>query len=210
VDCLWAMVDLAESMKRTQRSGCTGWTVIAGIVSGLFLALASVSAVADNLITNGSFETGAFDGWTFGPGVVGSTCPGGAPKGNCYAVGSEGPLSQTFATTIGTSYTISFYYSTDGLTPSNFEVTFGGNALLSQSNPPASAFHSVTFTQTATSSLTTLSFVFDDRFGRIGLDDVVVSTGAASAVPTTDHIALLSLAMLVLAATQLRCKRLLP
>jgi hypothetical protein len=93
------------------------------------------------LVTNGSFETGDFTGWTVSgdttfTGVCDvSTCPGGfAPEDGTYAayfgpVGDTATLSQTIATTPGDQYSLSFYLANPvGGTPNYFNVAFGNSS----------------------------------------------------------------------------------
>src|SRR5437763_12768139 len=87
-----------------------------------FLALISLCfinrASAQELIVNGGFETGDFTGWTQS-GNTGFTAvtnnPGGAHSGTFYAsfgpVGSLGFITQTAATTAGSTYTLNYLLS---------------------------------------------------------------------------------------------------
>jgi hypothetical protein len=72
-----------------------------------------------NLITNGNFETGDFTGWTVTHAPVGSLIfvghGEGAPDSTLGALfGGSGPdsdaISQTFSTTAGAFYTLTFFY----------------------------------------------------------------------------------------------------
>ena len=88
-----------------------------------------------NLLTDGGFEDG-LTGWTVGGAIFGGgavvTGPHAAHSGTHYFVdGSNGAidqLSQSFATTIGTSYSISFYLANDGGGPALATLTVGGDA----------------------------------------------------------------------------------
>lgn len=103
-------------------------------------------AFADtNLLTNGSFETGDFTGWTQGgnTGYTGVTTVSGdfgyaAEDGTYFAYlgpeGSDGTLSQTFADTVGQSYLFSFWYNANGTSPSDFGASWDGIPLLSLTN----------------------------------------------------------------------------
>ena len=90
----------------------------------------SPAARAQNLLTNGSFESGSFSGWTTGgnfndTGVqCGSTYDGySAQSGSCFAyfgpVGSDGVLSQTFNDTAGSTLHVSGWLQGDGSSPSD-------------------------------------------------------------------------------------------
>jgi hypothetical protein len=109
-------------------------------ISALISAVGLASGVADaqqNLIVNGSFETGGvgeghFPGWDLvGPadnnsnyGVAqSSVAPAVAEQGNFYAYfhghptdSSQDCLGQTVSLTVGAQYTISYYLGTDGPT----------------------------------------------------------------------------------------------
>jgi len=171
-------------------------------VGSVALAFAS-PGYALNLVSNGSFETGDFTGWTqFGnTSFSGVVCLVNAPDGQCEALfgpaGTTGGIQQTLSTVVGESYVISFAVQPDGGTPSSFSASFGSTSLLSLINPPASTFLTFVFFATATSANTLLSFSFRDDPGLIGFDAVSVSTPVSVPEPAT--IALLApvLAMLL-------------
>src|SRR5438105_10451918 len=94
-----------------------GKMVVGGMVAAMGLAVGiGGPAHALELVTNGSFETGNFTGWTLSgnTGFTGVECPGapfaGPGDGNCDAflgsVGSDGTLSQTLTTVPGQTYHI--------------------------------------------------------------------------------------------------------
>lgn len=152
---------------------------IAVAVIGLALGTTVPSQAAPNLVTNGSFETGDFTGWTQtgNTGFSGVTCPGGAPDGNCFGffgpIGSVGGISQTLNTQPNTQYVIDFSFSADGGIPSSFAASFGGVPLISLTNPPASTFHTLSFAALSSGgATTTLAFNFRDDPGFLSLDAV--------------------------------------
>ena len=172
-------------------------TVLGGMVVTIGLAVGTAQA---NIVTNGSFETGDFTGWTLtgNTGFMGVECPGvgfaGPGDGACDAfagpVGSNGTLSQTLATLPGRLYSINFDFQPDGGNPSFFSATFGGlPPLLSLTNPAASAYQVLHFVGLATAASTTLSFNFRDDPGFLKLDSVNVQ------VPEPGTMALLGIAM---------------
>jgi hypothetical protein len=169
-------------------------------VAAVTLVLAFYSAApanATNLVTNGSFETGDFSGWApvGNTGFTGVTCPGGAPDGSCFAffgpVGSDGGISQDLTLTVGFKYNLSFDFSADGGTPSDFDVLVNGISLFSLSNPPASGFQGYTFSFTATAATETLEFLFRNDPGFLSLDAVQV-------VPEPGSMALLAIGLAAL------------
>jgi PEP-CTERM motif len=166
---------------------------------GLALAISGPAQAVVNLVTNGSFETGDFSGWTLSgnTGFTGVECPGapnaGPGDGNCDAflgpVGSDGRLSQVLNTVIGRTYAINFDFQPDGGTPSDFSATFGGATLFSRTNPAASPYQVLGFLAVATTATTTLAFNFRDDPGFLKLDSAAVT------VPEPATIALLAIGM---------------
>ncbi|HEV8500578.1 MAG TPA: PEP-CTERM sorting domain-containing protein [Casimicrobiaceae bacterium] len=174
-------------MKSTAGVGLMGFIKGAGrrTVSAIAIAAASfalaASASADPLLINGGFEDGDFTGWLLDDPSLFTTvdCSGDTSEGFCAAFlgasGTEGTLSQSFATVVGLNYALSFAYRADGGTPAFFSAAVNGVPLLTRIDPPlmpdyASAF--VAFLATSTSS--TLAFTFRDDSGFIALDDVAV------------------------------------
>jgi len=147
---------------------------------------------AQNLITNGSFETGDFTGWTTGGnfGATGVTSGpfydySGAEDGQFYTymgpVGSDATLSQTLTTVAGAQYNISFWFASVGDNPSDFSVSWDGTQLLSLSNPnTGSNYTQYTYTGVGTGS-DTLTFSFRDDPGYTALDNVSVTQAAPTA-----------------------------
>jgi hypothetical protein len=166
-------------------------------VIGLTVAAAGpVHATPINLVTNGSFETGDFTGWTLSgnTGFTGVECPGARPDGSCDAflgpVGSDGTLSQTITTT-PSSYNVDFYFKPDGGTASDFSASFGGVPLLTLVNPAASAYTHYSFLATASSSAALLSFSFRDDPGFLNLDAISVT----STVPEPASLTLMGIGL---------------
>jgi hypothetical protein len=95
-------------------------------------------------------------------------------------------------TTPGAIYNISFFLRTDGGTPSEFDVEFGGTTLSDVINPAAHGYAIETFSQIATSGSTALTFSFRDDPGFMSLDDVVV----VRAVPEPTSLALFFVSLL--------------
>ncbi len=149
------------------------------------LALGVGGSQAANLITNGSFETGDFTGWTQG-GNTGATFVAAsgfdgitAEDGNYFAalgpVGSDGTLSQTFTDTPGATYESIFYLASDGGTPNDFGVTGPGSLFITTMNDiPSSPFVEY-FGYFTGSGSDTITFNFRNDPGYQGLDNVSVT-----------------------------------
>jgi hypothetical protein len=154
----------------------------------VLLVAAPTAFASPNLLTNGSFETSDFTGWTEGgnfeftqvvTGPSGSYT--GAEDGLWYAtlgpVGSDGTLSQTFSDTVGGQYTFSFWMASVGDDPSDFSASWNGTQVLSQIDPnTGGAWQQFSFAETGTGS-DTISFSFRDDPAYIALDNVSVSQG---------------------------------
>lgn len=139
--------------------------------------------VSGNLVTNCGFETGSFSGWNttnlnFTP-VSTFGFDEGPNSGSFFAalgnVGSDGTISQTLATVIGQTYNISFYFASDGQVPNDFAAYFGSDLLYSSANAPAFGYQLFSFTETATSTSTVLSFNERNDPEYQALDDVSVT-----------------------------------
>jgi hypothetical protein len=172
-------------------------------ISVLLLVLTGRIASA-NLITNGGFETGDFTGWTATPAASGSNF--GVVLGNQHsgtytaafgAFGSDlDAISQTFATTAGTPYDLTFYLfnRNDGQTPNNeFRVSFGGVTVLDLVAAPDFGYTLYSFSAQATGSSLTLEFAGRQAVGNFFLDDVSVEPRdvIGNGVPDTGSSALL-------------------
>jgi len=133
-----------------------------------------------SIVVNGGFETGNFTPWVLS-GNTGFTGVSSAyaHTGNFGAflgpIGSDGFLSQTLSTSVGTPYIVSFSLRSDGLTPNDFSGSWGGSTFFSQTNIPAGNWMNLSFTtDVATGTSTVLRFGFRDDPGFLGLDDVSV------------------------------------
>ena len=157
-------------------------TVLGGMVVTVGLAVGTAQA---NSVTNGSFESGDFTGWTLSgnTGFTGVECPGvgfaGPGDGACDAflgpVGSNGTLSQVLTTLPGRLYSINFDFQPDGGQTSFFSAVWDAQpALFSVTNAPASAYQVLHFTALATTATTSLTFSFRDDPGFLKLDSVAV------------------------------------
>ena len=170
-----------------------------GIMQG---RAATCNAVVSNLVSNCGFETGSFSSWTGTATTIGSNYAGidtsdpftsnPTPYSGSYEAYLGGfrstiALTQTLATTAGNLYQIEFALlnDTDPSTNStnSFKLLFGGATLFSETAAPADAYTLYTFTGTAISTSTALSFVSENDGGYFELDSV--SVNSLSSVATT-------------------------
>lgn len=149
------------------------------------LLFANAGQTSANLIVNGDFETGTFAGWNTTPAPVGSffgvgpVPPAHDTLGAFFA--ATGPdfdsISQTFVTTPGAFYDLSFFYQVvePGSPPDNgMRVLFNGVLVFENLNA-ISGFGTFTFTQLqATGSTTTVEFQGRNVRNADFIDDVSV------------------------------------
>jgi hypothetical protein len=164
--------------------------IIALLFGVVFLGLNPPDAKADvcgvvagNLVVNCGFETGDFTGWTqsgnttnFGVGNF----PPGPNSGNFDAffgpVGSVGFLTQTIATTPGTTYTVSFFLRNhNAVTPNSFAASFGGTPLTALTDSASFGYTQFVFSVVALGPTSDLQFAFRHDNSEWFLDDIVVT-----------------------------------
>jgi hypothetical protein len=173
--------------------------------------LTAPKTFAQNLLQNGSFESGDFTNWSTGGNFEDTfveTGPfyvySGAQDGSFYAalgpVGTDGTLSQSFADTAGATYTFSFYLNAVGDDPSDFSALWDGNPLMSSSDPNTGGTWTLeSFTATGTGN-DTISFAFRDDPGYMALDNVSVSQsgGGTGTTPEPSSFILMGSGVLAL------------
>jgi len=182
-------------------------TLLAIVALAFFVYVSAPATFAQNLINNGSFETGDFTGWTTGgnfedTGVTSGAFYDytGAQDGTYYAylgpVSSDGTLSQTLADVAGAQYTVSFWFASVGDNPSDFSVSWDGTQLLSLTNPnTGSAWSQYTYNVTGTGS-DTLTFAFRDDPAYMALDNISVTENTGQSVPEPSSLLLLGTGVL--------------
>lgn len=177
--------------------------------------LASQSAFADQLVTNGGFETGDFTGWNLAGPVTTSAFASDyygvdtldAATGTYGAyLGSEFSalqLSQTLTLADSHSYTVSFSLANLGgpLTGFNnaFSVKLGGVTVFTETNAPANNFTNYSFSFNTTSTFPTsdlLLITSENDASYFSLDNVSVST--ATPEPATALLIIPALGLLAL------------
>jgi outer membrane autotransporter protein len=193
--------DTAAAVLRTSRKHRKGRKptlrrrILASSIAGLLGAFSfAPRAAAQNLVTNGGFESGDFTGWTLtGDTSFTDVNAGGAQSGTYYAVfgsvTSQAFLSQNLATISGASYTVSYWLNAFGDNPSTFSASFNGNVLSSLTNPSTGGYQQFTFTASATSASTPLSFATYDRPNFLFLDTVSVTLATVNATHWTGGLA---------------------
>jgi hypothetical protein len=167
-------------------------------------------AFGQNLVNNGSFETGDFSGWTTGGNFEFTSVVSGpfyvyngAQDGSFYSVwgpvGSDGSISQTISDTAGASYTLSFWMAAVGDDPSDINVFWNGDNLLSQFDPnTGGAYQQFTFQVTGTGS-DTLTFALRDDPAYIALDNISLTQNGGGTVPEPSSFLLMGSGVLGLA-----------
>ena len=178
----------------------------------LLSAVALVGFQAQAQVVNGGFETGNFAGWTqFGnegaTGVVGNFDGVNPIDGNYQgafgSVGSTGGIEQSVAgVTAGNTYELSFWLADLSTGPSYFDVTFGGQDLLTMVNPEPFGYTHYTFAVPVTSDL--LAFTFQQNPSYFLIDDITVNAGVPDSGST---MAMMSLGLVGLGGAARRFRR---
>jgi hypothetical protein len=175
-----------------------------GILAFAFTALlGSQSAFADQLVTNGGFETGDFTGWNLsGPTTASASASEfygvdtlDAATGTYGAylstlAGSTLQLSQTLTLADSHNYTVSFSLANlGGPLPgygNSFSLSLGGVTVFSETNAPASLYTNYSFAFNTNSTFPTsdlLLITSENDPSYFSLDNVSVSTTVATATP---------------------------
>jgi hypothetical protein len=152
------------------------------LFSVLLLGLPAIGQVEFTL--NGGVETGNFTDWNLtgdntwtvvDDGSISGIAPhSGSYEASLGTASTFGYLSQTVATTPGTSYLLSFWLNHSGGDPSDIIiVSWNGTTLLSETNPPAPAWTNYQFVVTATGTSAILQFGYEaSDIDYLDIDDV--------------------------------------
>jgi hypothetical protein len=146
------------------------------------------NANAQNLVVNGGFETGNFNGWNHsgdanGFDIVGDVSNFAHSGAHYAALGSSpdpGSLEQSLNTIPGRLYTLQFFVANfigaGGGRASSFEVFWNNESVYFTSSPPVSNYWETTLTVRASAgSSTSLRFVYTHTSDFWYLDDVSVT-----------------------------------
>ena len=176
----------------------------------LALAVTSLRAEAQELVTNGGFETGSFSGWNLAGNCSTFTdvFSAGPQHSGTYGaasgpIGSTCTISQDLATTVGQQYTFSFWVRNLSEGTNSFQALFGAQSVYSVSNSAAFAYTEQFFAVTATSVNTTIAFVIRHDPSRYYFDDVSV-VAANTTVPEPSTYALMAAGLLGIVAARRR------
>lgn len=177
------------------------------------LLLACTQAATADLITNGGFETGNFTGWSVSDDPYDNTTVEKAssdpnnlviPFSGEYVarLGTfdvDGTLSQTIADAAGQPYQLSMWLKSDGNTPNDFNISWNGTTIYSQTDIPVLNYFNIALNVTGTGTDTLLIGERND-IGYLYLDNVSLNS-----VPTPGTFALLGMGLAGLA--YLQCKK---
>ena len=174
------------------------------VVAVCLLAFAG-AAMANNLLVNGSFESGGTaPGWIPGGNYqytyvdCGNALSVGAQSGSCYLdagpMATDGTLSQTVATTSGASYELSVWVAsvTDSsvnyaVAPNDFNMSWNGTQVFGITDIPQGGYIDYTATVTGTGS-DTFTLGFRDDPWALAIDNASIT---ASTTPEPTSIVLL-------------------
>lgn len=180
------------------------------LVAAAALGVGATRAQAQNLVTNGGFESG-LTGWTVTlcNSSYHVTTDGTAHSGTSAAafpsVGCYDTITQTLSTTPGEQYMIDFWAQESG-SPNGLRILFGPNTIFEQALTNSS-YQEFTLTATATSNSTDFSIEGFNNPSRSHVDDVSV-TANVTATPEPATLVLMASGLVPLVGfTRRRSKR---
>ncbi|HEY1717245.1 MAG TPA: hypothetical protein VGH42_03000 [Verrucomicrobiae bacterium] len=155
------------------------------------IAIAASSALGQQLVQNGDFESGGFSDW-IQSGNTNSTliatnssyAHSGIYGAQLGPVSSLGFISQTLSTTPGQTNFLSLWLdSPDGRVTNEFQVFWNGTNIFDQVNIGAIGWTNLQFAVVSTGANTVLQFGFRDDPSYLGLDDISVTNVAGAPIP---------------------------
>jgi PEP-CTERM motif len=166
------------------------------------VAVCAATASADQLVTNGDFQTGTFSGWTVNtsgatnhPWTITNSGPNSYASTGCVGIEciegnstQQGSLVQILSTVAGQTYNLSFDYSPEEGTPTELLVDFGSLQVADLVNVPDSIVH-YSFDIVAPAGPLELIFLGRQDPSYNYLDNISVSTVSA-ATPEPASLAL--------------------
>jgi hypothetical protein len=202
--------------------------MLGGTIAAAAVLLLAPSALAQNLVVNGSFEN-FLASWTLqgsgwgnsspartGLRAAGTGCTGAA----CLNPSTGAIIYQEIATTPGARYTLSFWYRTNFAADNPMELqahvssgpaTGGGAGTCSgscvfQTQTPVSSYTNATYTFFASSASTRITFLGRNDPSGLQMDDVSV-VAAPEPIPTLSEWTMILMGTLLVGAGGLYLQR---
>jgi hypothetical protein len=146
---------------------------------GFLLAFAAITPAFANLITNGDFETGNLNYWDTVVGgdlfgVGGTFQHSGTQAAFFGSMGAPDLIRQTINTVPGGQYTFSFWLDNRGTGSNHFTASFDGAPVLDLADAAVFGYTQYSYTVTASTASTVVSFSGYNVPSYFDLDDVAV------------------------------------